>query len=343
VQPIPDASLIARAFAIGTPVGALTPAGGGNINELFRLTTDRGAAAGGAYAVKVMNPEPTDGDFVARIERAFRFESTAHAKGIACPQPIATAAGDCLARIPRDGAPDVLVRVHAWVDGVALQQAVHPPATAARIGAIIADTHALGIPPDDAHEQWLRDFSVAHWEALTQRIERSQFEWAWLYRAMLPDVVAIESLVTAARADGGRRIMGHRDADAKNFIQTPDGALLLVDWDQAGPVVPQHEVASLALRWGGVVLGEPSPSVVRAFLDGYREGGGHREPFRPTDCAGFVNAMLGWYELNARRALGESPHGPAGAAGATLAVRRGFANIRRFAGSIDRWTEILNG
>ena len=29
--------------------------------------------------------------------------------------------------------------------------------------------------------------------------------------------------------------MSHRDADAKNFIQTADGALLLVDWDQAGP------------------------------------------------------------------------------------------------------------
>ena len=52
--------------------------------------------------------------------------------------------------------------------------------------------------------------------------------------------------------------------------------------------------------------------------------------------------MLGWYELNARRALGESPYGPAGAAGATQAVLRGFANIRRFAASTERWTEILN-
>lgn len=316
----------------------MTPATSGNINQIARLITDRGA-----FAVKVMNPDPALTGFVDSTERAFRFESAAFDAGVAAPRPIPTTDGRCLAAIPTGGAPDALVRVHEWVDGVALQQAVHPPATATHVGAIIARIHALRIAPDDGQHEWLRDFGVAHWEALTERIERSHFDWAWQYRAMLSDVAAIEALVSAARTDAAPAVMSHRDADAKNVMRTPEGALLLVDWDQAGPVAPQQEAASLALRWGGVVLGEPSPAVVHAFLDGYRAAGGHLDVFRPADCAGFLNAMLGWYELNARRALGESPHGPAGEAGATYAVLRGFANIRRFAASHERWTAVLNG
>lgn len=338
VQSIPDAELVARAFGLGTPARPLEQASSGNINRLFRLTTERGD-----FAMKVMNPDPADTAFVDRIERAFQFESAAHTGGIACPRPIASGEGRCLASIASDGGTAALVRVHAWVEGTALQQAVHPPATAARVGGIVARIHVLGVRPEDGASDWLRDFGVAHWEALTERIERSNLEWAWQFRAMLTDVAEIESLVTTARREAAPVVMAHRDADPKNFLLGPDGALVLVDWDQAGAVAPQQEVASLALRWGGVVLGEPSPGAVRAFLDGYRAAGGRLEAFRPVHCAGFVNAMLGWYELNARRALGESPHGPAGAAGSENAVLRGFSNLRRFARSVDRWTAILNG
>jgi Ser/Thr protein kinase RdoA (MazF antagonist) len=342
---IVDAGDVATAFGLGDVLAPVERAGGGNINEMFRLATARGE-----FAVKVMNPEPADGGFVARTERAFRFETAAHAAGIACPRPVATGEGRCLARVTRDGG-DALVRVHTWVDGTALQQAVHPPATAADVGGIIARIHGLAIEPEDGaaeaagggREELLRDFGVAHWEALTERVERSRFEWAWQYRAMLPDVAEIEAIVSAARAEGAPAVMGHRDADAKNFMLSPGGTLLLVDWDQAGPAAPQQEVASLALRWGGVVLGEPSREVVRAFIEGYRAAGGRVDQFRPPDCAGFLNAMLGWYELNARRALGETPCGPGGEAAATLAVLRGFANVRRFAASVERWVGVLNG
>ena len=342
-----DSALVAAAFDLGRPTSPMTPVASGNINQIARLTTGRGT-----FAVKVMNPDPNDSGFVDHIERAFLFERAAFDAGIAAPRPVPTTDGRCLATIPRAGAPDALVRVHEWVEGTALQQIVYPPPTATRIGEIIAGAHALRFLPGSDTGEWLRVFGAAHWDALAERIERSDYDWAWQYRAMLPYVAQLESLVIAARNESEAPIMGHRDADAKNFLQTPDGALILVDWDQAGPVLPQHELASLALRWGGVVLGEPSALVVRAFVDGYRSGGGDVDAFRETDCAEFVSAMMGWYELSARRALGETvgdassqPDDKALAelrtSGAT-AVLRGFANLRRFAASTPRWTTLLN-
>lgn len=308
---------------------------------MWRLETDCGV-----FAIKEINLDPEGTWQPPWIERAFTLERAAFDADVPMPRPLAVAAtGLCLAEVRRSYGTTAVVRAHEWVDGTGLHHTVYPADIAERVAATIARVHALRMPADETLAEALRVGGDEHWLPLAERVERSDIEWRWEFQGLLHTVRELEAYVEVSRTDTTPLIMSHRDADQKNWMRTPDGELLLVDWDAAGRVNPRHEVAGLALRWAGSGLGEPDWRIVRAWIRAYREAGGELDRIRPGDLGEYVSVAIWWFEYNIRRALGERAHGGArDDADRRLGIdmaRREFRSLPRLLASIERWTRVL--
>jgi thiamine kinase-like enzyme len=235
----------------------------------------------------------------------------------------------------------VSVRVHEWVDGARqLQHVVYPGDFPSRVGATIARIHALKLDAGTTLADSLEAFGAAHWESLAERVERSDVPWAWQFRWLLGPIADLEAYGVRSRSNLEPLRLSHRDADQKNWMETREGELLLVDWDAAGPVHPRHEVAALALVWGGVGLGEPDRRAARAVIDGYREAGGEYVA-QDGDLDEFALVSVGWFEFNVRRAIREASVDEADRTAGEGLVRRGFKDLPRCARSVERWMRLL--
>ncbi len=330
---------ICHLFDLGSPIGAPTPVSGGLTNGLWRIAT-----TSGVFAVKEMNRDPNRADYVAWFDRAFTLEQAAFHGGIPMPRPVPVAAtGRCLGEIQRPDGGALTVRVHEWIDGEPLSNGeVYPVEIAARVAVILANIHALGLAAGIATTEALPVFGSEHWRALADRAQRDAANWAPELPPLLPVLHELEVYVRAAHSDATPLLLSHRDSDKKNFLLSPTDELVLVDWDAAGPVNPRHDLANEALVWAGVHLGDPDPTITRAFVDAYRSASGEDADFRPTDLAELVALRLGWFEFNVHRALGERIRDDSDRQLGENAVRRNVEQLPRFARSLDAWLAVLS-
>jgi len=318
-------------FGLGEPRGAAAPVPGGLSHLLWRVETGRGV-----FAVKQINRDWGAPDYVAWYERAFSLERAAFDAGVPMPRPVPVAAtGACLGEVP--GEPPLTVRVHEWVEGTQFEQRVHPPAVAATLGAMLGRIHALRMAAGATPAEALPVRGSDHWSGLAGHVEAAGAEWAPEVRALLPPIGELEAYLREAHADPTPLLLSHRDSDAKNYLRTPAGGLVLVDWDSAGPVNPRQDLANQALTCAGVHVGDPDRAVARAFVESYRRGGGVAAPFARTDLAELVSARLTWFDFNVRRALGERVLDDRQRAYGRAAVRRNTEQIPRFVRSLDAW------
>ena len=265
---------VARRFGLGRPASEPVRVSGGLSNELWRVATDDGV-----FAVKRMVVNADLPGFVDDVEAAFGVERRAWDAGVAMPQPVTVPRTDrALAEV--DGS---LFRVHRWVDG--------RPGTgsASEAAGLIASVHAAGDPrwapaPDTG---WAAD----RWGA------------------------EVAALVRRVRPGPGRALVvdSHRDLDRKNTLRTPDGVLMAVDWDAAGPVSAVHEAVGLALDWSG-----DDAAVFAEALRAYGELSGVDVPAEPWVFAGWVAAQGGWLDYNATH----RPDSPLGQAEVTGTLAR---------------------
>lgn len=328
---------ICRLFDLGEPAGAASPVAGGLTHRMWRIATTRGA-----FAVKEVNRDFENVEYVGSFERAFVFEQAAYHAGLPMPRPVPVAAtGRCLAEVPATGARPMTVRAHAWVEGEPLGNSrVYPPEDAAQVAVMLARIHALGLTADRA-SAGPRAFGDAHWRAHLRRADERGDEWAPLLRTLLPAVGELEAYVASACNDPTPLLLSHNDADKKNCLRAPDGRLLLVDWDAGGPVNPRHDVANCALVWAGVRLGDPDAALARTFVGAYRRAGGGDMRFRREDLAELVSRQLVWFNFNVRRALDERARDDADRAAGVAALYANARQLPRFLRSLDAWLSVL--
>lgn len=95
----------------------------------------------------------------------------------------------------------------------------------------------------------------------------------------------------------------HRDFNPENVALDANGRVVVVDWENSGPVAPEQELASVLAEF------VPDPGGVRAFLNAYTAGGG---PATLRDASSFAmtlafqSNLVAWY---AERALDASAAG----------------------------------
>lgn len=329
----PDALAVCDAFGLGTPIGTMTAVAGGLSHRMWRLASSRGD-----FAVKELNRNFDDPGYMPWFERAFAVEMAALDAGVPLPRPVpAAATGACLAELPSAGRRPTTVRVHEWLDGVTVPMDAHDPAVAAQVGAILARLHALRLPTPVTIAEMLCAHGDEHWRGLANRLEAANVAWAPQLSATLAIIAELEGFVVDARTDTAPLIMSHRDAYQNNVIVPGDGCALLVDWDGAGPVNPRHEVATAALNWAGVHLGEPDPAIAKALTAAYRAGGGEFDAPRKADFVEFIGEVLSWLEYNIRRTLGERLHDESDRALGDREARQMLGNLPRFQRSLDSW------
>jgi len=333
-----DARTICSLFALGELSGPPLEVGGGLTNRVWRFATSHGA-----FAVKEMTRDPARADYVEWSDRAFSLEVAAFGAGIPMPRPVPVAAtGRCLAELRGADMSMITARAHEWVDGEKLDNSVaYPGEIAARVAVLLARIHALGMRSSATAAEALRVFGNEHWSGLAGRADRAGLEWSEALHGLLPTLHELERYLSVAHRDRTPLLVSHRDADAKNVLRTPTRELVLVDWDQAGPVNPRHDLANHALVWAGVHRGDPDPAIVRAFVAAYRGEAGSSGPFRHTDLAELVALRLGWLDFNVSRALGERMRGESDRDAGVRVIRRNVDQLPRFARSLDAWLQVL--
>lgn len=239
-----------RAFGLGTPTVEITEAARGAMGRVFRVETSTGV-----WAVKELFHHSA----AEHVESQASFMESAANAGIGVPRIIRSETGEVVALV--DGVP---WRAYEWIDIIgkpALQEA----------GSTLARLHAIGWPTDDSVDPWYTRGTVGgSWEALVDRA-RDQ-PWAPLLRSQLPAIQALDQIVEEAALPPCR--MCHRDFNESNLAVDRAGRIVVLDWDNCGPLPPEREVGSVLADSGREFWHVETLAGAKEFINGYREAGG---------------------------------------------------------------------
>jgi Ser/Thr protein kinase RdoA (MazF antagonist) len=241
----------------------------GALGRIWRLDVGRTR-----YALKELFAEPPSETV---IEAELAFARRAAGAGVRLPASHPDRTGRYLLTTPGG----TWLRVYDWVDLRPVE--LTAPATPHELGTLFAHLHRCapptpvepgGGPPDP----WYHHVPAAHeWTAATA----SGAAWA----ARLTDRLTTlpELRATIAPADPADLILCHRDLHPENVLADPDGALVVLDWDNLGPAAPGRELARALFDW----YCDPTPDLdaMREMYEAYVHAGG---PGRITEPADFT-------------------------------------------------------
>jgi hypothetical protein len=173
-------------------------------------------------------------------------------------------------------------RVLAWVAGETGSR--DDDQTIAPITEWMARTHNLAVDPlGGAVEDWFTRVGF-DWAELAKRLEKVAPAIADAMQAHRADLRALTALVNGTRETGA--VWCHTDLGADNLIWSQDGPQL-IDWENAGPLVPHQELGSFVRSLGSRARGH------RAYL-AYRRAGGPAEITEPSHLATSVAVHLNY-------------------------------------------------
>ncbi len=219
------------------------------------------------FAVKELFSPPDEGS--VRREAAF----TAHLEraGVRLAASVPGQADRFVVPVPGQAA-DRRLRLYRWIDGVLPDLA--DPGMAARIGDLLGRLHAHAPPAQvPAGDPWYDTVpALESWGHLTGAARTQSAGWAGALSARISLLADLADLVTPAPASG--LITCHRDLHPDNVLAESSGALIPLDWDEAGPAIPDRELAAVLMFWHLSDQGEADSASVRRTLAAYLAAGG---------------------------------------------------------------------
>jgi len=246
-----EAESVAARFALGSVSTEPAPVARGATGFIWKLTTDRGA-----FAVKRLQPWVNDSavPFDVGVQRA------AADVGIPLPSPILTPDGEAIVDH---------TRVYAWADVHAQLEPPVSPDIAAEVGRLLGLLHGLELPPPqlDPGTWYEQPPTRDEWQHVLQTGIEGDTPWRdWLAQEI--DFLAeVGREVAVPRT--GRVITCHRDFAPGNVPPTADGSLVVLDWENAGPMVADVELAS-AIAWWTCDGERADLGAAHALHDAYR-------------------------------------------------------------------------
>ena len=239
---------IAAAYDLGPVIEFTGPVARGEQGEVWRLIT-----ASGSWAVKVTFAPLS----AAEAEGPAEFQAQAEAQGVPAPTGRRTTDGHWLIQVD-----DTIIRVFAWVE----MDEPDPQLDPALVGRTVAALHQTVLPSSERPDGWYTEpVGAATWAEISAEAQRQQAPFADQLAAVAGALVDMESML---RPMAPVQIC-HRDLWADNVRGTPEGGLLVIDWDNAGPADPSREL--------GVVLfefGRGRPDRLQSLYDAYLSHGG---------------------------------------------------------------------
>ena len=282
------AAAIAVAFDLPEPVGPPEFVARGSMGQLWRLRT----ADGRSWAVKVLFdwglPDPSGRDV--------ELQEAAAATGISLPSARRAPDG----RVVVEG-----VRAYEWVDLVPLAS---PPDAASldEAGRILGALHGLALcpHPDEDVDEWYRTApSAAELADLAARADAAQRPWAHALHQRLDSLTELAGFVGSAPPRADDVIVCHRDFTSDNvFRPMGGGSLVVVDWENAGPLSAEAELAITVAAWCA------STSDAEVLLAGYDAGGGTASIAGPASFASNAATRLNYLRVMADQSLEDDEH-----------------------------------
>jgi Ser/Thr protein kinase RdoA (MazF antagonist) len=289
-----DWAALAERFALGAPRAVPGYVTRGAMGEIWRLDT-----AGGRWAVKWQFPwAPTD-----PRPPDLAVQAAAAQAGIPLPRPVTTPAGDAV--VPVEGRH---ARVYEWVDTGPPLATPADPDTAAQAGRLLGALHGLALPGGGPIDPWYTTPPAGPaWDDLAGRAAAAGAPWAAGLAAAQPVIADLAAL--AATPTDGPLIVCHRDFSPDNVLPGPEGRLVVLDWENAGPLPPGRELGAATLAWcGGDGEASFDATAAAALVGGYAAVAGHR-PWVDHDCFGTAAAVhLNFLHGMAAQALDDPQH-----------------------------------
>ncbi|CUR56491.1 putative Aminoglycoside phosphotransferase [metagenome] len=261
-----DATAIAEAFGLGGDAALTGPVAAGKVGRVWRLST-----ASGTYAVK----DPFFEVSADEAEADAAYQGVVRASGVPMPAVVRTPSGEVLATV-RDQA----VRVYEFVDVLPGTRRLDPET----VGAMVARIHQVVVATDQPVDPWHTDpLGPATWRGLVEQLRGAQAPFADRLELLVPEILAVEALL----APPSSAQLSHCDLWSDNVLPTPDGGLVVLDWENAGAASPSQELAMVVYEYG---CGEPAR--IAAVYDAYVAAGGPGRLETPGDLTMLI-ATLG--------------------------------------------------
>jgi aminoglycoside phosphotransferase (APT) family kinase protein len=136
--------------------------------------------------------------------------------------------------------------------------------------------------------------------------------WAARLAAARPLIAELAALAAAPAA--GAAVVCHRDFTPANVLPGPGGRLVVLDWENSGPLPPARELAAALLAWcggpgdagDGARFGAASAA---ALAGGYAAAAGHRPRLDGGSFATAAAVHLNFLHVMAGQALDDPEHG----------------------------------
>ncbi len=247
---------LAATFGLGHDGRLTGPVARGEQGQVWRLDTERGA-----FAVKDPFVEMSPAAALADAD----YQDVVLSAGVPMPEPLRTPDGRVLVEV--EGSP---ARVYRWVDVLDRDRRLDP----GEVGRLLAHIHSAVVPTDGPMDAWyVEPIGPDGWREIVERLHAGRAPFAADLEAVLPDVLAVEALLERPPATQ----MCHLDLWSDNLRRTPEGGLMVLDWENSGPGDPSHELGCVVFEFG---VGDPER--IRALHEAYVEAGGPGRLERPA-------------------------------------------------------------
>ncbi|MBK3642019.1 phosphotransferase enzyme family protein [Streptomyces sp. MBT33] len=247
---------VVEAYGLGTGPWTITPVARGALGQIWKLAGD-----GRRWAVK----ELLFGCDEEQVRREAALRDAGENLGIASPRLLANRDGSHVSTLPAQVGGSC-VKVYDWVDGSFADPT--RPEILTWVGRTLALLHVAGAGASETPVSWYeRCPDASDWEALHRKIRGSGLPWSDRLEELAHGrAVELARFVTPAERTG--MVTSHLDVQPQNVLVGPAGPVL-IDWDNAGPVSPERELASVVYAWSGgnAVNADSARRLVRAYVD----------------------------------------------------------------------------
>jgi Ser/Thr protein kinase RdoA (MazF antagonist) len=224
-----DAERLALTFGLDGEARLEGPVDRGEQGQVWRLDV-----RGGRYAVKETFAPLED----EQAQLAHAFQLSAAAAAVRAPEAVPARGGEVLVRLGAEA-----LRLYRWVEMARPERAISPE----QVGRCLAGLHRSGPRLETRTDPWyFEPVGRARWEDLTRRLDQQGAPFVARLAGLVDQLVATESFFVEPTAP----ILCHRDLSADNVRATPDGDLVVIDWDNCGAASADSELGMVLLEFG---------------------------------------------------------------------------------------------
>jgi len=249
------ADAVADHYALGVGPWTMSSVARGALGQIWKLS-----GGGTAWAVK----ELLFGCDEEQVRREAALRDAAEELGISAPRLMANRAGAHVTRL--DGS---CVKVYDWVGGGEADPA--DPEILSWCGRTLAILHRAGEGTTETPDAWYEECpQEADWTRLSKEVRQAGVPWSDALGRFLD--TRMPELARHVAPSGPKGVVtSHLDLQPQNVLVGPAGPTL-IDWDNAGPVAADRELARVLYRWaGGNAF---SADAARRLTRAYRDAGG---------------------------------------------------------------------